>query len=388
MEKDHEVDLNVPEWVIGDAELSFDLATLELDATFSNIVALESADTFADLAWTGISVNNGAFKQVVVAGENYLEGAFFGANQEGVAGVFEQDSIHGTFSAMDPDADVEPGLTDVDSYTIGNLTQARTAVGGMAPDFTAEEYATAANALHAEANTLLGGQRIGSWNRDLPHFDCEGPVCTLDDGAGNIVERFDANDLVTFPGMNEALMTKNGVNVVQFAFSQEYGEGLDSGASIIHGLGVWGEENIAWVLFAHGHNFWGRYDLYDNFAEGDSPETNPTGDATWTGVMAGSVVEKDSEVPLNTPDWVMGDAELVFSLAESTLDASFTNIASLASGTAHDDLGWEDVAVVDGAFDHGSSGDYLRGAFFGTGHEGIAGVFEQDSIAGVFSAEQ
>ena len=72
VEKDYTVELNVPDWVIGDAELSFDLATMELDATFSNIVDLETGDTFADLEWTGISVNNGAFKEVVVASENYI----------------------------------------------------------------------------------------------------------------------------------------------------------------------------------------------------------------------------------------------------------------------------------------------------------------------------
>ena len=135
VEKDDTVELNVPEWVIGDAELSFDLAALELDATFSNIVALESGDTVADLEWTGVSVDSGVFKQVVVARENYIEGAFFGTGQEGAAGVFEQDSIHGTFSAMDPTADAGQGLTDVDSYTVENLTRARASAGGGVPDF-------------------------------------------------------------------------------------------------------------------------------------------------------------------------------------------------------------------------------------------------------------
>ena len=104
--------------------------------------------------------------------------------------------------------------------------------------------------------------------------------------------------------------------------------------------------------------------------------------------MAGSVVEKDGAVALDTPDWVMGDAELTFSLADKTLGAAFTNIVSLASGTAHADLSWENVSPADGAFDHGGTGDYLKGAFFGDGHEEITGAFEQDSITGVFAAGQ
>ena len=386
VEKDQEVDLNVPQWVVGDAELSFDLAALELNATFTNIVALESTDTFADLEWTGISVNNGAFKQVVVESENYIEGAFFGASQEGAAGVFEQDSIHGTFSAMDPTADVEPGLTDVDSYVVENLTKARSAAGGTAPDFTVEAYATAGTAIFDNANTLLAGNRIASWARDLPYYTCEGRACTYDDGDEVFEDHLD--DFAVTAEPHEALMQKNDIDVVQFAFAFEYGEGVNSGSSYRYGLGLWGEENIAWIFFDHGYNFYGRYEIYDSRIAGNSTGANPAGDATYTGVMAGSVVEKDSAIPLNTPDWVMGDAGLTFSLADNTLGTSVTNIVSLASGTAHDDLSWQDVPVVNGAFDHGSTGDYLRGAFFGAGHEGIAGAFEQDSIAGVFSARQ
>ena len=256
VEKDQEVDLNLPEWVVGDAEFSFDLATLELDPTFSNIVALESGDTFADLAWTGVSVNNGAFKQVVVASENYIEGAFFGASLGGVAGVFEQDSIHGAFSAMDPMADVDPGLTDVDSYTVENLTQARTATGGTAPDFTVEEYATAAATNFDEANTFLASHRIANWTRDLPYYTCEGRVCNYDDGEGVFEDRLDDNGAC--PGGHEALMNKNDVGVVQLAVAYEWGEGVNSGSNYRYGPGLWGEESIAWRFFDHGYGYYGR----------------------------------------------------------------------------------------------------------------------------------
>ena len=175
--------------------------------------------------------------------------------------------------------------------------------------------------------------------------------------------------------------------MVQFAVAYEYGEGLYSGHDIAYGLGLWGEDNVAWVSFGHGYNP-DRYWYYDTRVAGDWPGSNPAGDATYTGVMAGSVVEKDAAEPLNTPDWVMGDAALTFDLADVTLGATFSNIVSLASGALHDDLSWEDVAVVDGAFAHEGAGDYLEGAFFGSDHQGIAGVFEADSMTGVFTAKQ
>ncbi len=393
VEKDDTVDLNVPQWVIGDAEFRFDLATLELDITFSNIVALESGDTFTALAWTGVSVNNGAFKQVVAEGENYIEGAFFGSGQEGAAGVFEQASLFGSFSAMDPTDEVKQRLTDVDSYTVKNLSLARTWVGGTVPDFTAGEYATAVIAIWEDANTFLASHRIASWNRNLPYYDCNGRVCNYDDGEIMFEDRLDDYDGDPEGSVNEALMSKNDVDVVQFAVSYEYGEGAGSGVDYQFGLGLWSKESIAWTYFIHKYGpdqygLAGRFWFYESRIAGASPRSNPTGNAIFTGVMAGSVVEKNSAIPLNTPDWVMGDAQLTFSLADRTLDASFTNIASLASGAAHDDLGWENVSVTDGAFDHGDTGNYLTGAFFGTGHEGIAGAFEQDSITGVFSASQ
>ena len=212
-------------------------------------------------------------------------------------------------------------------------------------------------------------------------------MCNYDDGDEAFEERLDDFVVIGEEPGHEALMSKNNVGVVQFALAYEYGEGVNSGSNVRFGLGLWGEENIAWTFFDHGYGFDGRYEYYGSRIAGESPGSNPAGDATYTGVMAGSIVEKDSAVPLNTPDWVMGDAELTFGLADNTLGASFTNIVSLASGTAHDDLDWEDVSVVDGAFDDGGTGDYLRGAFFGAGHEEIAGAFEQNSIAGVFSAQ-
>ena len=386
VEKDDTKDLEVPNWVIGDAVFRFDLAASELDATFSNVVGLVSSQAFADLAWTGVSVNSGAFKQVVVAGENYIEGAFFGANQEGTAGVFEQNSIHGTFSAMDPQADVEPGLTEVDNPALKDL--ARAAAGGMAPDFTVEQFTTAAQAILDNADVFLAGDRIVSWGDRLhDNFDCNGRTCAYDAPPGGISYEVNLDDVMSRPEAHEVVMRKNGIAVAQFGQGAEWNEEGQNGYELRFGLGLWGEENVAWTEFVQGYNP-GWYGSFENWVAGSSSESTPTGDATYTGAMAGSVIETDPAVPLNTPEWVMGDAELTFSLADSSLDATFSNIVSLESGTPHNDLSWEDVPVVDDGFETGETDNYLLGEFFGTEHEGVGGMFLQDSISGVFTARQ
>ena len=161
VEKDQAVDLNVPEWIIGDAELSFDLAMLELDATFSNIVALESG--------TPLPISNGpASRQQrgVQAGrrrERELPRGRVLRGQPGrrgrrVRAGFDLWLVFGD----GPDGRRGASLTDVDSYAVENLT-ARPAATGEVPDFTVEEYIPAVVAIFDDANTFLAGNRIASW---------------------------------------------------------------------------------------------------------------------------------------------------------------------------------------------------------------------------------
>ena len=124
------------------------------------------------------------------------------------------------------------------------------------------------------------------------------------------------------PG-HEALMNKNDVDVVQFALAYEYGEGVYSGSKSAMAWGCGARRTLRGRSSTTATASTGRYEYYGSRVAGDSPGSNPSGDATYTGAMAGNVVEKDSAIPLNTPDWVMGDAELTFSLADSTLGASF-----------------------------------------------------------------
>lgn len=77
--------------VIGDAEMTADLAAASLDLAFTNI-ADTSGVSSNDIRWQGVSMENGSFQ---ITG---LNGRFYGPNHEEAGGVFERDGIAGAFS--------------------------------------------------------------------------------------------------------------------------------------------------------------------------------------------------------------------------------------------------------------------------------------------------
>ena len=78
--------------VIGDAEMTADLAAASLDLAFTNI-ADTSGVSSNDIRWQGVSMQNGSFN-----GSGGLQGRFYGPNHEEAGGVFERDGIAGAFS--------------------------------------------------------------------------------------------------------------------------------------------------------------------------------------------------------------------------------------------------------------------------------------------------
>ena len=80
--------------VIGDAEMTADLAAASLDLAFTNI-ADPSGDPSNDIRWQGVSMQNGSFN-----GSGGLQGNFYGPDHEEAGGVFERDGIAGAFSLV------------------------------------------------------------------------------------------------------------------------------------------------------------------------------------------------------------------------------------------------------------------------------------------------
>ena len=82
--------------VTGDAMLTFDFASNDLDVSMTNIRD-RAGGIYDPLTWTNVPVMNGRF--AVGAGDDSLSGSFYGPTHEEVGGIFERDEIIGAFGA-------------------------------------------------------------------------------------------------------------------------------------------------------------------------------------------------------------------------------------------------------------------------------------------------
>lgn len=109
--------------------------------------------------------------------------------------------------------------------------------------------------------------------------------------------------------------------------------------------------------------------------EGTKTGSNPlSGSAVWTGTVRAHDVHPDS---YGTP--VTGDARLEVDFAADTIDVMLSNFSG-----GHAAMTWQDLRLANGAFDHRRGYDTISGAFYGAGHQGVAGKFTRDRLDGVF----
>ena len=131
--------------------------------------------------------------------------------------------------------------------------------------------------------------------------------------------------------------------------------------------GFWAEKSEE-ALFAVG--FDGSSSLgFDRYFEGHRSGSNPVaGSAAWLGGM-------NAIDPINGA--VYGNARLEADLSAATLDVIFTDLTH-----GHADMAWDDLSMSGGVFRDPT----IMGAFYGDGHEGVAGAFSRNSLEGVFGA--
>ena len=115
---------------------------------------------------------------------------------------------------------------------------------------------------------------------------------------------------------------------------------------------------------------------------GDSPGTNPTeiGGGVWRGTMVG----------MDTRTWerIEGDAMIeIDDFARPDVDVALTGIED-ARGRARADLRWEDIPVVQGAFQARDMAASIEGRFYGSDHEEVGGIFERDRLIGAFGGSR
>ena len=105
--------------------------------------------------------------------------------------------------------------------------------------------------------------------------------------------------------------------------------------------------------------------------------TNPvSGTASWLGIARAAVAHPDNH---GMP--VEGHARVAVDLSVATVDVDLTGFTH-----GHRDMSWRSLRMSNGVFSHRRDHSSISGAFYGPGHEGVAGRFSRDQLDGIFAA--
>ena len=137
----------------------------------------------------------------------------------------------------------------------------------------------------------------------------------------------------------------------------------------------------------------------DPTKNGKGERIPPAGDATWRGSMVGTAMRG-----LSKDNFLRGEAELKFAIADSRLDARFFNIRDYSrfgekymsvNGKKPNQIVFPDIPVAaDGSYERkyrrrvANHKGSISGAFYGTGHRETAGTFQVHGILGAFGAKK
>ena len=253
------------------------------------------------------------------------------------------------------------------------------------PPPTADEAARASYAnIVSGANALVEGDQLGYFGSD-DDVERVGVRCLVDVCSFGF-SRFSRPSGFSVENVElELLGERRGVSQVVERGSGEYAD--------VHVYGGWLDHS----LFA-SESVLLTNDIYPDkgatvvisYAVGFSTEENPSavgGSARWEGLMIG----RDMRATASRGQVVLGDADVTVDFAATALtaDVEFTDIATIESGEAWDDMAWRGMAVEEGAFAQSDAADdTISGRFFGPGEEEVAGVFERAGIAGVFGGRR
>ena len=79
--------------VSGDARIEANLSAATVDVSFTNFTG-----GHVDMSWQDLAITSGAFRYQ--SGYNTIDGSFYGAEHQGVAGKFTRDRLNGVFGAV------------------------------------------------------------------------------------------------------------------------------------------------------------------------------------------------------------------------------------------------------------------------------------------------
>ena len=285
-----------------------------------------------------------------------------------------------------PETPVADGDWPVDRGTARSLIQ------GQDVQLSAEQIVTILQARISAANSMSASDFL-VFDAGVPRFttSCSGSAaCTVDLSRlsnvfpGLAQKEWTVEDL-DYEGPEtefQAVARRGGVVLAQ-------GRGETDLFGLIpierYGYGGWLEHS---VFVAESADVTGPPLLTDvsaayGYSAGDATGSNPvSGSASWNGVMVG-VDASDTQARGNP---VQGHADIDLDLANQDMDVAFTSIVDLVTGDSHGAMVWTDLALTNGGFETGSTGNSITGRFYGPDHEEVGGVFERNQIVGAFGA--
>ena len=271
------------------------------------------------------------------------------------------------------------GGDDASSRPISDPARARALTGSQTPAETPADQTARAPGIVERTDSLIVSTIVGETSHaDLPTIqlrtNCAGTRCAWRESTTGISGSLSLNDLEFSSGSSRAILTKNGITV------------LEGQAEDIEAYGAW-MNHAAFAVqsertTSQGIAVTGRYGI----AGGDLTGIQPDMAATWRGLMVGT--PRDGALRGNV---LQGDAALTYTLGSGALDAAFTDIRNLDTGAAHSTstLRFDDVPVAhDGTYEAGLTGNRIQGGFYGPGHAEAAGIVEQSGIVGAFGAKR
>ena len=239
---------------------------------------------------------------------------------------------------------------------------------------------------------------------------------------GHLSDRGDVLDTSGF----EFIERREGVYFAGRVTQSQYGDYTTDYRT----LAGWLDHTMFLVMIRNEYDNSGQsFMSYDLNSTGNSSGTNPaspvSGSATWSGAMAGTVLpyfseygdgfarltEEDADfVTGRDGDFVSGDAKITIPSFDMntgpSLNLEFSNIVNASTGDRRNNMSWEGLEIVDGAFGYAgdtSASDYagipivgqhegvagqLYGQFYGPDHEEVGGQFIRDGIGGAFAASR
>ena len=296
----------------------------------------------------------------------------------------------GTSGSSDGDGTPETGTVQSRSKPPLNPAAAAALTDSSPPAETVADQAAREAALFDRFDSLIVSTLYGEIQGERFIFasDCQGTGCTLSEpitGFSITMTLEDLRDTESEAGRSRAVLTKNGVTLVETRVSgggvdgRTYGSWLDHGAFQVEaGIGVTTDNGVP--LTGRGASVGG--DL-----TGSRPvEAEGVKSAKWRGLMVGTPARGDRRDNI-----LQGDAELNYRFETQTLDAEFTGIADLDRNVAHTvpEVRFVNVPVAeDGTYGAGGVGNRIQGGFAGPDHAETAGIFEQRNIVGAFGAKK